>query len=246
MMNTPIPSKYFPIFASLLFAFPTPPLILADTTDQPPVQMTLTQFKGKAFTKTADQDQWVPARKGILLHEGDSVKTAKRGWAEITSQDGDLIEVDELSQFTIEHSRPLKSSVRLFVGRFLFNVFKRPKRHYHVRTPVATVAIRGTEFSLYQIDDDTWEGGLLTGHALVQSTADFEKPEEGELMIDQGDGFRIVRGQKPVRLVGLPPRVKLLRPRFNRMRKRLLDLKRQQKRDILKKRRELRKELQRK
>lgn len=205
----------------------------------------LTRIEGDVLYRAAGAAGWTAAEEGITFREGDRVRTAPRGKAEIASEDGDLVELDEGAEFAADRIRKNQNSFALLVGQALFKISHQENRKFRIKTPVMAIAIRGTEFAVYDAGDRTWESGVVEGRLAVSSLDESGEPRSEEILIGADEGIRVRRGEKPVRLVGLPPRTALLRPRFSQMRRRVLEVKKRWRRDVLQRRRDLRRKLRR-
>ena len=95
-------------------------------------------------------------RRGTKLKVGDIIVTSKRGQAQITMIDGTKISVRPASKFLIEefiaigpadkqktYYKLLKGGFRSVTGK----IGKKNKQSFRLSTPVATMGIRGTDFT---------------------------------------------------------------------------------------------------
>ncbi|MBI4396776.1 MAG: FecR domain-containing protein [Elusimicrobia bacterium] len=206
-------------------------------------RFTVTRLDGRALFRPSGQADWLPVKEGNELKPGDRVKALDTSRVELTSDLGDVIVIDEKGELTLDRSTDEEGALSLFIGRFMFNVLHKPNRKFKVKTPLAAVAIRGTEFAVVQTAEDAWEGGVIEGQVAVSALDETTGAETDEIAVATEQGFRTARGQKPARLVGLPPRVALLRPHFKQIRQRALDARRDLRRDLRRKRLDLRKKL---
>lgn len=107
-----------------------------------------------------------------VVFAGDEVKTGRRGRVQIRFRDEGLIDLKPDTQFEIEEFRTRRSGGG---GSAVFNFLKGALRtisgligseeedEYQMNTPVATVGIRGTEYSLQFCDSACAEQGLDLG-----------------------------------------------------------------------------------
>lgn len=92
--------------------------------------------------------------KGNKLNAGDVVKTGPKSFAMLKLADGTRLTIRPSSSFTVEQMNAKKNKtasaiIRLFRGglRAITGfISKKNPRGYRLRTPVATIGIRGTEF----------------------------------------------------------------------------------------------------
>lgn len=149
----------------------------------------------------------VRSQDGALLKKGDAVcqgaelVTAKSARAELRFRDGTLVTVGGASRFRIDRYAPEQAAPELLLtlGQGAFRavtgaISKVPNKRIEVRTPVATIGVRGTTF---------WGGfGLSDGGALdvvvLEGTGVVVQNEQGEVLLDrQGLGTTVVPGQAP-------------------------------------------------
>jgi hypothetical protein len=120
----------------------------------------------------------LPMAKGMLLEEGDTIVTGGDGRVQMLMSDGDRIAVRPNSRFTIEVFRKPADSVsagdRPSSWRSFYNLARggfrtltqshgeRDENSYRVRTPVATIGIRGTDYSVLYVGEAE-EGDLYVG-----------------------------------------------------------------------------------
>ena len=102
-------------------------------------------------------------RRGSTVNVGDTIITSKRGQAQITMADGTKISVRPASKFIIEEfiatgeSKDLKTYYNLVSGGFRSvtgTIGKKNKASFRLTTPVATMGIRGTDFTGRYCKDD--------------------------------------------------------------------------------------------
>lgn len=102
-------------------------------------------------------------RRGSNINVGDTIITNKRGQAQITMADGSKISVRPATRFLIEQfiatGKPeeQKTYYNLINGGFRSvtgKIGKRNKASFRLTTPVATMGIRGTDFTGRYCNDD--------------------------------------------------------------------------------------------
>jgi len=95
-----------------------------------------------------------PVRAGATVREGETVRTGLRAFAILLLEDGTRVSVDQDSEFRVDRMRPsaeepstgqailsfLRGGLRVLTGAIARGA---PDR-YKIRTPVATIGIRGT------------------------------------------------------------------------------------------------------
>ena len=117
---------------------------------------------GKVMLANAQGDR-KRLRRGGKVNVGDMIITSKRGQAQLTMMDGTKISVRPGSKFQIEafvatgHVEDQKTYYKLLKGGFRSvtgKIGKRNKASFRLSTPVATMGIRGTDFTGKYCNDD--------------------------------------------------------------------------------------------
>lgn len=107
---------------------------------------------GDVKIKRAGSSDWVKAKKGIRLRQGDQVKTGKLSYANI-DMDGNAIKVGANSHVEISmdiiDEQP-SGMLSMFFGSLSLKMdrLKKNNQKYGVKTPSAVAAVRGTEFNI--------------------------------------------------------------------------------------------------
>ncbi len=171
---------------------------------------------GQAFVVSPDGERDA-LTKGETVESGDKVVTSVNGRVQLRMADGGLLAISPNSEFLIEdfnyaagqgaervasnnESRSfyvlLKGGFRSITGA----IGKEDKAAYRVRTPVATIGIRGTDYTAVFCSGDC-VGGKRDGlYVSVAQGGVFMKNEVGMLNLEPGDfGFVAGPNSKPVR-----------------------------------------------
>lgn len=140
-------------------------------------------------------------KQGDAVCQGMELVTAKGARAELRFRDGTLVTVGGASRFRIDSYAPEQAAPELLLtlGQGAFRavtgaISKVPNKRIEVRTPVATIGVRGTTF---------WGGfGLSDGGALdvvvLEGTGVVVQSEQGEVLLDrQGLGTTVLPGRAP-------------------------------------------------
>ena len=172
---------------------------------------------GKVQLKTSN-GELTDLGRGMDINTGDAVLTGINGRAQIRMQDGALFDIRPNSEFLIENyafnqnENVLTSSVgdkenkgfyRLVRGGFRAVsglIGKRNKKNYRVKTPVATIGIRGTDYTAILCEQNCGVNGsglylsVASGGVVLGNDA-------GSLDIDVGQaGFASDPGTAPLAL----------------------------------------------
>ncbi len=128
---------------------------------------------GGVHIKNSDSKQIKRLYRGDDINEGDTIITSENGQAQLRMADGGLIAIRPNSRFridiftfneNIENDRTffnlLKGSFRSVTG----SIGEANKKSYKVATPIATIGIRGTDYSARLCDEDcNNDNGLYIG-----------------------------------------------------------------------------------
>lgn len=161
-------------------------------------------------------------KKGQILHPGDRIQTSERGQVQIRMIDGAFMAIRPSSTLVIrdyelaENPEDHKSEFELLKGGFRAitgSIGKSNKDAYKIKTPVATLGIRGTDYVAMYCRDDCQqrryksdaikiENGLYVG---VLSGGVYIRTEVGVLDVDRHQyGFARNSRSKPSRLERAP------------------------------------------
>jgi hypothetical protein len=114
---------------------------------------TVESLKGTVEVQKAGTGKWVPATKGMVLNEGDVVKTKSGSKVVIKLDDGSINQLTSLSTLTIQKlDRSLRgknTGMDVEVGKSWNKVKKLDveRDKFNVGTPTAVAGVRGTYFS---------------------------------------------------------------------------------------------------
>lgn len=140
-----------------------------------------------------------PLEKGNELDAGDTVITGNDGRVQLRFTDGGLVSLMPNSRFAVEeYSQPsansegsvsvnlLKGGLRALSG----SIGKKDQDSYKLKTDVATLGIRGTQFVVVM------DGDAMRVHVGQGSVALFN--DFGELLVPMGQHAEVFPGQAPV------------------------------------------------
>lgn len=154
-----------------------------------------------------------PLEKGAAVSAGDTVITGEDGRVQMRFGDGGLVSLMPNSQFAVEeYSQPTASnegsvSVNLLKGgmRALSgSIGKKDQDSYKLKTDVATLGIRGTQFVVVM------DGATMRVHVGQGSVALFN--DFGELLVPTGMHAEVFPGQAPVISMTPPVFVSAVKP----------------------------------
>lgn len=133
------------LLAAVMTAAPAMEALAAGT----PVAAVLTRVRGKVEVKAYGASEWKKAKRNMVLHEGDALKTGKRAGAAVVFQEGVETRINEESEFEIRTQKGLRGQVRqtkMKVGQVWTRMLSgKGGGRFQVRTPKAVASVRGTE-----------------------------------------------------------------------------------------------------
>ena len=152
-------------------------------------------LNGSALTLKSGTSAWQPARKGMPVSEGDSLRTGKGAWCEIIFRDGTFVKLEENSETAAEALRSSAAertfSFSFLKGKALWMAAKMKgavTSRFSIRTPAAVCAVRGTDFSLLVSSTGQTTVGLFEGKvALSSGTVEKELLAGGEASASAGE-----------------------------------------------------------
>ena len=114
---------------------------------------------GSADVKKVDARKWVKAETGMLLNEGDILRTGSDSWAMINLNGNGqtaVVEVEANSQLMLaeltkdEDAKTQQTLLDLAIGEILIKAQKlhSTESKFEVKTPTSVVGVRGTTFSV--------------------------------------------------------------------------------------------------
>ncbi len=163
----------------------------------------LVEFAGTVEFTVANTNDWRPARLNEFLHPGDRLRTAADSRATLLLSDRSVIRVSQSTILEIQPpTRPARHRFGLKHGALFFLDRERPA-DVEFETPLATGAIRGTEFFLAAAEaDGTTRLALLDGAVVLQTAG-------GQLPLASGQQA-LVRAGQPAQLTAVLPAVNLI------------------------------------
>ena len=170
------------VWISLLFAWLASAAIAAPAL--------LLSFENKVETAAAGSTAWAPAQTNQTMQAGDRLRTLRRSRALLRLSDFSVIRVNELTLLEIRApSTGQNGFLDLQSGSIYFFNRERPST-IEFRTPVASGAIRGTEFHLAVAANGETTLTVLEGEVSLSNA-------QGELNFARGEQGIVSPGQAP-------------------------------------------------
>ena len=163
----------------------------------------LVEFAGKVEVTLAITNDWRPALTNQFLHPGDRLRTAAESRATLRLSDRSVIRVNQSTAIEIQPpSQPARRRFSLKRGALYFLDREKPA-DVEFETPLATGAIRGTEFLLIVADSDA-----TTRLALFDGAVELKTATE-QLALASGQQAIVASGQ-PAQLSAILPAANLI------------------------------------
>jgi hypothetical protein len=169
----------------------------------------LTYILGDVMVHLPDKKAAEIARWNMELPSETLVMTGAESRAEITFPDGSIIRITEKSHFRVKKAE-FKNKKRAFLfellkGGFFGKIKKMIFGEVAVKTPVAVIAVRGTEFGVWRLDEKGDDVSVLEGKVQV-----FDKEMSNSVFVTTGKKLTVFEGQP----LGLPVPLSNLEKRY--------------------------------
>jgi hypothetical protein len=135
---------------------------------------------------------------GYILKPGDRVDTRGGGRVVIELSDGSMVVVSPESVVTLKDFRSASTLRELFeitigIVRVKINHFGGKPNPYRMNSPTASIAVRGTEFTIEVDASGATEVTVIEGAVQVTSLADPAR----SILLQAGQSFRLIAGNLP-------------------------------------------------
>ena len=139
-----------------------------------PYRATIIKREGVVLRKDISQNIWVYADKGDVLDNGDSLKTGKNSYAELEFSNGSRVKISQETEVSIykDYFSLAIGYVRLYITKLFPN--------FEVRTPSAIAGVRGTEFTVEVLEDQTTIVTVYEGEVDVMAQGKTLRLRKGE------------------------------------------------------------------
>lgn len=180
------------LLAVLLAAAP----VRAQDADDSRWDARLTAVTGEVTVHPGDGSEETAGTADMPLEQGDRIVTAAGAEAEVALDDGSLITVRENSDFKLEDTHKERSSFTLALGSLLAKIQKLGSQQLTVRTPTAVAAVRGTEFGVDVVGEESHVGVFDEGRVEVEGSG-------GKEVLTPNQETSVRRGQAPRKATAL-------------------------------------------
>lgn len=159
-------------------------------------------MRGDVKIFKASKNLWVPAQKLIPVEEKDTIKTGKLSFCQLILDDGSAFRLDADSQLNLQELKiEKKNDVKVQTYHLkvdfgvLLSVFNKKGDQgakFKVRTPIAVMSIRGTDFAV-SVKGNKTQVGLFDGEMGVASSEN----ENQEIALKPDQEVNIAKGKSP-------------------------------------------------
>lgn len=167
-------------------------ILWAQTNGAPPEPLLLT-VEGQVQVSPTGATQWVAGHTNQLLHLGDRLRTGERSRATVRLSDLSVLRVNELTVLQIREpdTSGNQSLLDMHLGSSYFFSRERPARQ-QFRTPLASGAIRGTEFNISVAEDGRTVVTLVDGEVTLSN-------QVGQIAMASGEQGTVEPGKAPAK-----------------------------------------------
>ncbi len=193
--------------ALILLTSPTPLTRAADPTSPAtlsPKHASVLEATGTVLHSPAGRESWNPAQTGLSLKPGDRLQTGPDSRAALLLSDQSILRVSEQTLILIQTPKDLTAlqRFRLILGKIFFFDREEPRR-IEFETPLATGAIRGTEFILESSQNpDSTLLAMLDGEVSLSN-------ELGSLTLTSGQSASVSPRSAPIQTSARTPNLQI-------------------------------------
>jgi len=173
------------------------PLRAAESGSEP--GCTVLTAEGKVEVALSGKADWTAAVTNQVLHAGDRIRTGLRSRATLRWSDLSVVRVNQLTSMELAAPEQAGTKTQLDLKSGAAYLFSREKpMDIQFRTPVASGAIRGTEFNLAVAENGRTELALLDGEVDLRNSA-------GSMTLKGGEQGSVEAGKAPTKTAVLDP-----------------------------------------
>jgi len=176
----------------LMLAAPLRPAAAADakSADAKAAVGTVVVKQGQVEIMKGGQSEWDKVAKGMLIFEGDRIRTRELSTAAILLQDGSMTKLAANTDLMIPvKTGDKKNRVKLLLGRLWAKISKQ-NSDLEIETPSAVAAIKGTQLDLAvtetgEVELTVWDGMIRFFNS------------QGEVLVRASQRSRVQGGKAP-------------------------------------------------
>lgn len=199
------------LFSLIIFS---PAIALAQdhksSNDKEEWEARILRVRGEVHLLLKGSSDYYPAQVQTPLEAGDTVQTGTDGSCDIALESGNIIRLEKGTEFNVEQLHRQAPIFSLSFGSLIAKLtgLVQHNARLEIRTPTAIAAVRGTEFAIETIEDQTHFGVFDEGQISVRSEANKE-----ELLLLSKQELQVMRHE----LFGTPKRIEALLEQHKQM-----------------------------
>ena len=180
--------------------------------------------KVQGVVQVLRQARKIPGRPGLILNDQDVVLTGSRSKVTIIFRDGSEVRLFQDTRFIIEKSEESSEGSRRFFNNFKLKIgsfwgkFTKGRQHTKVKTPTATIGIKGTNVTFSQ-KGDKLDVALSSGLISVENEDESIELQPGNMIegITKTGKFSDKVKPMPFRIQMKPDHLKINIPKRGRV-----------------------------
>ena len=157
------------------------------------VAAVVTFVSGKLEVQRSNSAGWVSCKPGSFIYEGDKLRTARRSRAALVFSNGGEMKISENTIFDVDVAeateKELRNRIRLRRGR-TYNRSVGLRAKIVIRTPVAVVSVRGTEYDTSVDENGDTSVLVVDGSVIVEN-------EFGKVVVNANQKTDVSGGKAP-------------------------------------------------
>lgn len=187
----------------------------------------LTGMDGTVGIRLHGDTAFSTPKTGMILEQGDLLKTKKDSFAEVSIDGRGIILIEENSTFTVGKLDTGENWFKLGAGTLLLTIGRllKPKEVLNIRTRTAVVGIRGTELAVETEGDGMTHIGVFKGKVEVFSVMDEEYDLSEPVLLREGQQTRVDYLKPPLKPFALKEKMLKHKKKMSKLRERLSEVK---------------------
>ncbi|MCL4416146.1 MAG: FecR domain-containing protein [Actinobacteria bacterium] len=153
---------------------------------------------GSVSVMKAGTNKWIPGKNGMVLHNGDKIKTAAKSACSIKFGSSNVVKLSAYTNFSINQAnynaktKQQNTSVSTYIGKVYTQVKQKlkPGSSFSVKTPTAIAGVRSTHWATEVLGDGETNFYCLEGS--VEITA-----EGKSVYCDAGEKTNVEKDKEP-------------------------------------------------
>ncbi len=123
-------------------------------------------YEGDVKVRDPEEEQWKEVDSQTELKEGSQVKLEENSYARVKINENVEVDLNEDTAVEVEEKEE-KTSLEMFYGSLKAKTKDLTPGELEMKTPIAVLGVRGTEFELIYEEKEVSEAGVYSGEILV-------------------------------------------------------------------------------